>query len=55
MFGTNNPINSQINMYILSRIVLGIVRTGVKHGTSPVPAVIGSTMTCCFQQEQSLW
>lgn len=32
MFGQNNPINSQINMYILSRIIFGLIRTGLNHG-----------------------
>jgi hypothetical protein len=32
MFGEDNPVNSQINMYILSRISWGLVRTAVRHG-----------------------
>lgn len=31
VFGENSAINSQINMYILSRIVVGMARTMVKH------------------------
>lgn len=33
MFGDgNSPVNSQINMYILSRITHGLARTAVNHG-----------------------
>jgi len=31
MFGEESPVNSQINMYILSRVTLGMVRTAVRH------------------------
>lgn len=31
MWGDDNPINSQINMYILSRIAWGMTRTAVRH------------------------
>jgi hypothetical protein len=31
MWGDDNPINSQINMYILSRIAWGITRTAVRR------------------------
>jgi len=32
IFGTDSPVNSQINMYILSRIIMGGTRTAVKQG-----------------------
>lgn len=32
IFGGNNPINSQINMYIMSRVVIGLARTAVRRG-----------------------
>lgn len=35
VFGPNTPINSQINMYILSRIFFGTVNTLVSHGSLP--------------------
>ena len=31
MFGKHNPINSQINMYVFSRVVFGIARTLYKQ------------------------
>jgi peroxisomal membrane protein 4 len=35
IFGKNNAINSQINMYILSRVLLGGVNALVKHNVIP--------------------
>jgi len=32
VFGENNAINSQINMYLMSRVLMGSVRTAIKHG-----------------------
>ena len=32
MWGEDNPVNSQINMYILSRVSWGLVRTAVRKG-----------------------
>jgi hypothetical protein len=32
MFGEDNPVNSQINMYILSRVTLGSARALLRHG-----------------------
>jgi len=32
MFGDNTPINSQINMYIMSRVMVGLARAAVRHG-----------------------
>jgi len=37
VFGNSNPINSQINMYILSRITVGIARALVKRGALTAP------------------
>uniref|UniRef100_A0A8C4WW70 Peroxisomal membrane protein 4 n=1 Tax=Eptatretus burgeri TaxID=7764 RepID=A0A8C4WW70_EPTBU len=38
VFGTNNSINSQINMYLLSRVLFGLVRLGTERGLLPRPA-----------------
>jgi len=35
IFGTDNPVNSQINMYILSRVILASIRTFVNFGWVP--------------------
>uniref|UniRef100_UPI00358F34A7 peroxisomal membrane protein 4 n=1 Tax=Myxine glutinosa TaxID=7769 RepID=UPI00358F34A7 len=35
VFGNNNSINSQINMYLLSRILFGLVRLGAERGLLP--------------------
>jgi peroxisomal membrane protein 4 len=35
VFGEFNPINSQINMYIMSRVIFGSVRTLLKHEIVP--------------------
>jgi len=32
MFGTNDPITSQINMYVMSRVIFGIGRTATNKG-----------------------
>jgi len=32
VFGEYNAINSQINMYILSRIIMGSVRAAINNG-----------------------
>ncbi|XP_036999133.1 peroxisomal membrane protein 4 [Artibeus jamaicensis] len=37
MFGDNNSINSQINMYLLSRVLFALCRLGVKKGYIPEP------------------
>nr|XP_039251182.1 peroxisomal membrane protein 4-like [Styela clava] len=37
VFGANNPINMQINMYLLSRIIFGLCRLGVQKGYLPSP------------------
>lgn len=35
VFGENNPINTQINMYLLSRIIFGLCRLGAEKGYLP--------------------
>lgn len=35
VFGENNPINMQINMYLLSRIIFGLCRLGAEKGYLP--------------------
>uniref|UniRef100_H2ZAS9 Peroxisomal membrane protein 4 n=1 Tax=Ciona savignyi TaxID=51511 RepID=H2ZAS9_CIOSA len=35
VFGENNPINTQINMYLLSRIIFGLCRLGAERGCLP--------------------
>ncbi|CAK8689270.1 unnamed protein product [Clavelina lepadiformis] len=35
VFGENNPINTQINMYLLSRIIFGLCRLGSERGYLP--------------------
>lgn len=35
VFGENNPINAQINMYLLSRIIFGLCRLGAEKGYLP--------------------
>lgn len=35
MWSQNNPVNSQINMYILSRITMGLTHTAVQKGYLP--------------------
>uniref|UniRef100_A0A1W7REQ2 Peroxisomal membrane protein 4 n=1 Tax=Agkistrodon contortrix contortrix TaxID=8713 RepID=A0A1W7REQ2_AGKCO len=37
LFGENNNINSQINMYLLSRILFGLSRLAVEKGYIPQP------------------
>ncbi|XP_007932760.1 peroxisomal membrane protein 4 [Orycteropus afer afer] len=37
VFGENNNINSQINMYLLSRILFALCRLGVEKGYIPEP------------------
>ncbi|NXP69834.1 PXMP4 protein, partial [Ramphastos sulfuratus] len=37
VFGDNNPINSQIIMYLLSRILFGVSRLAVEKGYIPQP------------------
>ncbi|CAI5778058.1 peroxisomal membrane protein 4 isoform X2 [Podarcis muralis] len=37
VFGENNNINSQINMYLLSRILFGLSRLAVEKGYIPEP------------------
>eukprot|EP00066_Takifugu_rubripes_P022730 XP_011611996.1 PREDICTED: peroxisomal membrane protein 4 isoform X2 [Takifugu rubripes] len=37
VFGDNNNINSQINMYLLSRILFGLSRLAVEKGFIPQP------------------
>ncbi|XP_078508401.1 peroxisomal membrane protein 4 [Lissotriton helveticus] len=37
VFGENNQINSQINMYLLSRILFGLSRLAVQKGYIPEP------------------
>ncbi|XP_075428034.1 peroxisomal membrane protein 4 [Ascaphus truei] len=37
VFGENNNINSQINMYLLSRVLFGLSRLAVEKGYIPVP------------------
>ncbi|ETE67221.1 Peroxisomal membrane protein 4 [Ophiophagus hannah] len=37
MFGENNNINSQVNMYLLSRILFGLSRLAVEKGYIPQP------------------
>ncbi|XP_077979205.1 peroxisomal membrane protein 4-like [Glandiceps talaboti] len=37
VFGQNNPVNKQINMYLLSRILFGLVNLGVKKGVIKKP------------------
>nr|XP_033770872.1 peroxisomal membrane protein 4 [Geotrypetes seraphini] len=37
IFGENNHINSQINMYLLSRILFGLCRLAVEKGYIPEP------------------
>ncbi|RXN04723.1 peroxisomal membrane 4 [Labeo rohita] len=37
VFGENNNINSQINMYLLSRILFALSRLGVEKGFIPQP------------------
>jgi len=32
MFGTNDPVSTQINMYVMSRVIFGWGRTAVNHG-----------------------
>jgi len=32
IFGDYNPVNSQINMYLLSRIIMGAIRTAINRG-----------------------
>lgn len=34
MFGHNDPITSQINMYVMSRVIFGWGRTSVNHGVA---------------------
>lgn len=38
VFGQNNPINMQINLYLLSRITLGLARLAVERGAVPTPS-----------------
>ncbi len=35
MFGTNDPITSQINMYVMSRVIFGLGRTANNKGLVP--------------------
>lgn len=35
MFGSNNPVNSQINMYVMSRVILGGVKALSANGYLP--------------------
>jgi peroxisomal membrane protein 4 len=35
MFGSNTPVNSQINMYVMSRVILGGVKALSAHGYLP--------------------
>jgi len=37
VFGKNNPVNMQINLYLLSRIVTGLARVAVKRNYIPEP------------------
>ncbi|KAI8485644.1 Peroxisomal membrane protein 4 [Branchiostoma belcheri] len=37
VFGKNNRINEQINLYLLSRILLGLSRLAVQRGIVPTP------------------
>ena len=35
MFGTNSPVNSQINMYVMSRVLFGLARLSVEKKLIP--------------------
>ncbi|XP_065179490.1 peroxisomal membrane protein 4-like [Sycon ciliatum] len=37
VFGENNKINQQINLYLLSRIIMGLCKVGVDQGFIPAP------------------
>jgi len=39
VFGDNNPINNQIVLYLFSRILVGLVKAGVKHGYIARPKI----------------
>eukprot|EP00004_Rigifila_ramosa_P016335 TRINITY_DN3867_c0_g1_i1.p1 TRINITY_DN3867_c0_g1~~TRINITY_DN3867_c0_g1_i1.p1 ORF type:complete len:205 (+),score=44.88 TRINITY_DN3867_c0_g1_i1:8-622(+) len=51
VFGKDNPVNTQINLYVFSRIFLGFVHTLVKYDTVPkisvaYPLFAGFTWAC---------
>ena len=37
VFGENNSVNMQINLYLLSRVLVGLARTAVNSGMLPEP------------------
>eukprot|EP00301_Raphidiophrys_heterophryoidea_P020472 c5154_g1_i1.p1 GENE.c5154_g1_i1~~c5154_g1_i1.p1 ORF type:complete len:202 (-),score=39.34 c5154_g1_i1:327-932(-) len=37
VFGSNTPVNQQINLYLLSRIILGAVKLAAERGVIPAP------------------
>ena len=40
MFGSNTPVNAQINMYVMSRVILGGVKAASAHGYLPSEAAV---------------
>uniref|UniRef100_A0A1I7XK20 Peroxisomal membrane protein 4 n=1 Tax=Heterorhabditis bacteriophora TaxID=37862 RepID=A0A1I7XK20_HETBA len=38
VFGDNNAVNTQINLYLLSRVTLGLVKLAVENKIMPQPA-----------------
>ncbi|XP_004349317.2 peroxisomal membrane protein 4 [Capsaspora owczarzaki ATCC 30864] len=61
VFGENNNINSQINMYLLSRIIFGLAKLAVEKGYIPKPqndpfplfaALVWGIVLWLFEQEK---
>uniref|UniRef100_A0A914WG01 Peroxisomal membrane protein 4 n=1 Tax=Plectus sambesii TaxID=2011161 RepID=A0A914WG01_9BILA len=63
VFGKNNGVNMQINLYLLSRIMVGLARLAVQKGVLPEPqgavfpwfaAVVWGVVLWLFEHHQSV-
>lgn len=61
VFGENNKVNMQINLYLLSRITLGLAKTLVRRGYLPEPsfdlfpwfgALVWGVVLCLYEYEK---
>ncbi|CAD5219005.1 unnamed protein product [Bursaphelenchus okinawaensis] len=61
IFGKENGVNTQINLYLLSRIIYGLVKLGAENGIVPTPnfkvfpwfaAVLWGTVLWMFEYHQ---
>ncbi|CAJ0603858.1 unnamed protein product [Cylicocyclus nassatus] len=55
VFGEDNPVNAQINMYLLSRIMIGIVKLLLKKEVLPKPNFHFYPLYAAFCWAASLW